>query len=385
MSDAPVLKTLAELVRINSINPAYENGNPEGEIAAYIERFFGDREIETWRQEVLPGRPNLIARLPGHRAGLRIVLEAHVDTASVTGMTIPPFEPVIRDGRMYGRGSCDTKAGLAAMMHAVASLHSAGNKPECEVWMVAAADEEYSFRGVSKLCERLKADAAIVAEPTELRPVIASKGVLRWKVCATGKAAHSSKPHLGTNAIVHMARVIEAFEKDAATLEANIHPLLGPATLNIGVIRGGVQVNFVPDRCEIEIDRRLLPGEKPAEVLAGYQAMLNRLREDDRAMQVCMEPPMLVDEALETPPDAMVARTATEVLRNMGLPSELVGVPYGSDASKLSRHGVPSIIFGPGSIDLAHAAVEYVECDHVIQAEEFYRDFLKRFSTEQVC
>jgi acetylornithine deacetylase len=182
-----------------------------------------------------------------------------------------------------------------------------------------------------------------------------------------------------------MARVIEAFEKDAATLEANVHSLLGPATLNIGVIRGGVQVNFVPDRCEIEIDRRLLPGEKPAEVLAGYQAMLNRLRKDDRAMQVCMEPPMLVDEALETPPDAMVARTATEVLRNMGLPSELVGVPYGSDASKLSRHGVPSIIFGPGSIDLAHAAVEYVECDHVIQAEEFYRSFLKRFSTERVC
>jgi acetylornithine deacetylase/succinyl-diaminopimelate desuccinylase family protein len=380
MSEASVLETLAELVRINSINPAYENGNPEAEIVAYIERFFGERGIETWQQEVLPGRPNLIARLPGQRAGRRIILEAHADTASVTGMTIPPFEPVIRDGRMYGRGSCDTKAGLAAMMHAVASLHSTGHKPECEVWMVAAADEEYSFRGVSKLCEHLKADAAIVAEPTELRPVIASKGVLRWKVCTTGKAAHSSKPHLGVNAIVQMARVIQAFEKGAAALEGNVHPLLGPATLNIGVIRGGVQVNFVPDHCEIEVDRRLLPGEKATEVLAGYQTMLNRLHEDDRAMRVCMEPPMLLDEALETPSDAMVARTAAEVLRNMGLPGELVGVPYGSDASKLSRHGVPSIIFGPGSIDLAHAAVEYVECDHVIQAEEFYRGFLKRFN-----
>ena len=380
MKQAPVLRTLADLIRINSINPAYENGNPEAEIATYIERFFSGKGIETWRQEVLPGRPNLIARLPGRKVGRRIILEAHTDTASVTGMTIPPFDPVIRDGRMYGRGSCDTKAGLAAMMHAVASIHEEGTKLECEVWMVAAADEEHSFRGVMKLCEGLQAEAAIVAEPTELRPVIASKGVLRWKVFTCGKAAHSSKPHLGVNAIVHMSRVIDAFEKAAVKLEGNVHPLLGRATLSIGVIRGGVQVNFVPDRCEIEIDRRLLPGEKSDEVLAGYEAMLERLCDGDGAMQLGMEAPMLVDEALETPPASRVARTAAEVLSRMGLPGELVGVPYGSDASKLARHGVPSIIFGPGSIDLAHGAVEYVECDHVLQAEEFYRGFLLAFN-----
>src|SRR2546422_3522145 len=138
MNKASVLGTLADLVRINSINPAYENGNPEAEIAAYIERFFADQGIETWRQEVFPGRPNLIARLPGRNTDRRIILEAHTDTASITGMTIPPFDPVIRDSRMYGRGSCDTKAGLAAMMHAVASIHEAAAKPECEVWMVAA-------------------------------------------------------------------------------------------------------------------------------------------------------------------------------------------------------------------------------------------------------
>jgi acetylornithine deacetylase len=380
MNKASVLGTLADLVRINSINPAYENGNPEAEIAAYIERFFSGQGIETWRQEVFPGRPNLIARLPGRAAGRRVILEAHTDTASITGMTIPPFDPVILDCRMYGRGSCDTKAGLAAMMHAVASIHESGVKPECEVWMVAAADEEYSFRGVVKLCEGLEAEAAIVAEPTELQPVIASKGVLRWKVYTEGKAAHSAKPHLGVNAIVHMAQVIEAFENAAAALEDNIHPLLGPATLNIGVIRGGVQVNFVPDRCEIEIDRRLLPGEKSDEVLAGYRAMLKRLCDGDRAMRVGMEPPLIADEALETPADSLVARTAAKVLRRMGLPDELVGVPYGSDASKLARHGVPSIIFGPGSIDVAHAAVEYVDCNHVVEAEEFYRGFLLSFS-----
>lgn len=374
MAEADVLATLTDLIRINSINPAYDSGRPESHIADYIEHFFSERGIETWRQEVLPDRPNLIARLPGRSSGRRVVFEAHVDTASITGMTIPPFEPVIHNNRMYGRGSCDTKAGLAAMMHAVASLQKEDVTPQCEVWMVAAADEEHSFRGVLKLCDGLEADAAIVAEPTELRAVIASKGVLRWKVRTRGKAAHSSKPQLGVNAIVKMAKVIERFEQSAAELTRATHPLLGGATLNIGVIHGGVQVNFVPDWCEIEIDRRLLPGETAADVLAGYESMLAGL-----SLEVNMEPPMLVDEALETAADSPVAQTASCVLRDMGLNGELAGVPYGSDASKLSRHGVPSIIFGPGSIDRAHAVVEYVECDQVLQAEEFYRRFLLRF------
>jgi acetylornithine deacetylase len=374
LAETNVLLTLAELIRINSINPAYEDGRPESDIASYIERFFSERGIETWRQEVLPDRPNLIALLPGRNSERRVVLEAHVDTASIAGMTIPPFEPVIHNNLMYGRGSCDTKAGLAAMMHAIARLHQEGLKPPCDVWMVAAADEEHSFRGVLKLCEGLQADAAIVAEPTDLRAVIASKGVLRWKVRTRGKAAHSSKPELGVNAIVNMAKVIEVFEQSAAALTRAPHPLLGAATMNIGVIHGGVQVNFVPDWCEIEIDRRLLPGETVDGVLAGYQTMQAGL-----PFEVTMEPPMLVDEALETPADSPVAQTASCVLRDMGLNGELAGVPYGSDASKLSRHGVPTIVFGPGSIDQAHAAVEYVDCDQVLMAEEFYRHFLLRF------
>jgi acetylornithine deacetylase len=380
MKETSVLETLASLVRINSINPVYENGNPEAEIADYIERFFAARGVETWRQDVFPERPNVIARLPGRKPGRRLVLEAHMDTASITGMTIPAFDPVVRQGRLYGRGSCDTKAGLAAMMHAVASLHETGTTPECEVWMVAAADEEHSFRGVLKLCENIEAQGAIVAEPTELKAIVASKGVLRWKVSTEGKAAHSSKPHLGVNAIVHMARVVDEFEKASAGLRERVHPLLGPATLNIGVIRGGVQVNFVPDRCEIEIDRRLLPGEKADEVLAGYQVLLDRLCDSDPSMRLSVEPPWISDEAMETPPESRVARTAVEVLREMGMPDSLVGVPFGSDASKLSRCGVPSIIFGPGSIDRAHAAVEYVECDQVVQAEAFYRKFLTSFN-----
>jgi len=376
----PVLETLAALIRINSINPEYDQGRPEGEIGLYIEQFFRDRGIGTWRQDVFPGRPNVVAKLAGRNPHRRMILEAHVDTASITGMTIPPFEPEVRDGLMFGRGACDNKGGLSAMMHAFATIHESGEAPPCEVWLVTAADEEYSFRGVTKLCELLDSgSAAIVAEPTELRAVVASKGILRFKIRTRGKAAHSSKPHLGVNAISQMAPILAELDTNAAHLGSLVHPLLGTATQNVGVIRGGVQVNFVPDECEIEIDRRLLPGESSKEALAAYEALLSRVRANVAGLDASIDPPMLVDEALETPSDSAVAQTASRVLREMGLPDELVGVPYGSDASKLSRKGVPSIIFGPGSIDRAHAAVEYVECDQVIQAEEFYRRFLLWF------
>lgn len=379
MSDHPVLETLAHLVRINSVNPAYEGGVPEIEMGAFIREFFRRRGIETWEQEVFPGRPNLIARLPGHDRHRRVILEAHTDTVSVKGMTIPPFEPRIADGRLYGRGACDTKAGLAAMMHAVGSLKEEGRTPSCEVWLAAVVDEEFSFRGVVKLCENLRAEAAIVAEPTELRAVIASKGVLRWRIVVRGRAAHSSKPHLGVNAITHAARLVLAFEQDHQKLALNSHPLLGPATCNVGVIHGGVQVNFVPDSCAIEIDRRLLPGEEPASVLAGYQRMLDEIKAAHPSFDAVMEPPMLVDEALETACDSPPVRVASRLLETMGLNAEPAGVPFGSDASKLSRQGISSIIFGPGSIDRAHAAVEYVEIDQVLQAFEFYRGFLLSF------
>lgn len=376
---SPLTETLAALVRINSVNSSYAGGPGEGAIAAWVRAFFEQRGIEVWEQEVFPGRPNIVARLPGRNASRRVILEAHTDTVSVEGMSIPPFEPRIAEGKLYGRGSCDTKAGLAAMMHAVASLAEEGLQPPCEVWLAATVDEEFSYRGVVRLCEGLTGDAALVAEPTGLRAIIAGKGVLRWRIVVRGRAAHSGKPHLGVNAITHMARVILALEDDHRRLAERPHPLLGPATLNVGVIEGGVQVNFVPDRCVIEIDRRLLPGESATGVLAQYQALLDGLKAEHPTLEAVMEPPMLTDEALETASDSAPARVAGAVLAEMQLDAALGGVPFGSDASKLSRQGIPSLIFGPGSIDQAHAAVEFVDLGEVERAFEFYREFILRF------
>lgn len=376
----PLESTLADLIRINSVNAFYAGGPGEAELADYVAGFMGCRGIATWRQEVFPGRENVIARIPGRKHDRRVILEAHMDTVSVQGMTIPPLDPRVENRRMFGRGACDTKAGLAAMMHAVAQVHASRVIPPCEIWLAAVVDEEYSFRGVVKLCEGLSASAALVAEPTELRAVIASKGVLRWRMISKGVAAHSSKTHLGVNAINHMARVVLALEQDHQCLSAGrSHPLLGPASCNVGRIEGGVQVNFVPDRCTIEIDRRVLPGEQIDEVLRHYQSLLDELKHADPSFDVEMESPMLVDEPLDTPPESDVVQLSSQLLEEIGLDGRPAGVPFGSDASKLSRTGVPSIIFGPGNIDQAHAAVEFVDLDQVAIAAEFYRRFITRF------
>lgn len=376
---SPVLQTLAGLVRINSINSSYEGGPGEKDCAAYVRQFFQQRGIEVWEQEVFPGRNNVIARIPGRNPARRLVFEAHMDTVSIKGMTIDPFDPVIRDGRLHGRGSVDDKAGLAAMMHAVADIHASGEPPPCELWLAAVVDEEYSFRGVVKLCEGLKAVAAVVAEPTEFKCVIASKGVLRWRIRTKGKAAHSSKPHLGVNAITAMARVVLALQEDHERLQASAHPLLGPATCNVGVIHGGVQVNFVPDETVIEIDRRLLTGEEVEPVLAQYQLLLDDLMRRHPEVVAEMEKPMLQDWSFQTDENTPLVHLAREVLHGMSRENGVSGVPFGSDASKFSRLGIPTILFGPGSIDQAHAAVEFVQCAEVEAALGFYTQIARRF------
>ncbi len=383
--EASLIKTLSDLIRINSINPEW-SGPGEAKVADYVKHFFESAGIETWLVDVLPGRPNVMARLPGHNPKRRIVLEVHTDTVSVAEMTIPPFEPVIHDGRIYGRGSCDVKAGLAAMMHAVRDIHRSGQRPPCDVIFAAVVDEENAFRGVLGLIQSLSdgplPEAAIVAEPTELRVIRANKGVLRWQIATRGKSAHSSKPHLGVNAITGMARVIEELVRDEARLAALVHPLLGSATCSIGLIQGGAQVNFVPEHCRITLDRRLLPGETTAAVLADYEAVLDRARAAHPSLVVEMLAPHLADEAMETSLDSPVVTVASRTLSEMGLDAAPAGVPFGCDCTKLSRAGIPSVIFGPGSIDQAHAAVEYVETKQVELALDFYRRFVLNFGKE---
>ncbi len=374
-----VLKTLADLIQINSVNPNYKSGVPEAAVVDYIETFFQRRSIKTWRQSVEPQRDNLIALVPGRDHHRKMIFEAHMDTVSVDGMTIPPFEPAVREGRMYGRGACDTKSGLAGMMHALADVAESSVSPPCDLWFVATVDEEFAYRGVAEFCRELAAETcavAVVAEPTELQPVIASKGLIRWIIETTGKAAHSAKPHLGVNAITSMVQVLQALEHDNLGLSTRSHPLLGNATCNVGVIRGGVQVNLVPATCQVEVDRRLLPGETSELVFQHYQSVLDEVMRTHPQVRAIMHPPMLTDLPLETRVECAPVQAMLQVLSDLGCPREPAGMPFGSDASKFGALGIPSLIFGPGSIDQAHTASEFVDCQQVLTSHQVYRSFM---------
>jgi acetylornithine deacetylase len=376
-----IFATLADLISINSVNSAYPGGPGEGDLARYIAEFFASHSIPYEFQPVFEGRPNVIARLAGRPGGPTLVFEAHMDTASELGMSIEPFRPLRKNNFMYGRGSCDTKGGLAAMMHAFKAVRDAGLQPRASAVLVAAADEEHGFRGVVKFLESgVTAAGAVVAEPTSLETVVASKGVLRWRVHSHGRAAHSAKPHLGINAISQMSRLIMAIdEKLLPTYRLRQHPLLGSPTLTVSMIRGGIQINQVPETCTIEVDRRLLPGETGATVWKEFEELVSGLALQDPELKLTMEPPMFEDAAMETPASARVVQVASEISQTVRGLRRLAGVPYGSDASKLSRAGIPSIILGPGSIDQAHAAGEYVELDQVALAAEMYARTMLEF------
>ncbi len=380
-SDNEVLATLQDVVAIESVNPGLPGGQRgEGAMVEYVSHFLRTAGMSCETQEVLPGRSNLIGALEGLDPGRVLLFECHLDTASVGVMTIPPFEPHIRDGRLYGRGSCDTKAGGVAMIHAMKRLKESGQKPPCTIRFAGAVDEEYLFRGALSLAAHVKAEAVVVAEPTDLAVIRAHKGLARFRIRVEGVAAHSSKPHLGVNAIVKMARLIADIERDVLpSLQQKNHPLTGGPTLNIGVIQGGAQVNFVPHECVIEVDRRTIPGETPPETLAVFQEALSRARAADPELKVSLEEPFLLDGAMETPEASPIVQVASEATRAVLGSSTITGVPYGTDASKFTAVGTPAIVLGPGSIDQAHGAVEWVECEQVLQATEIYQSMMMNF------
>ena len=374
------LRLLSDLVSINSVNPAYDPESNEERMADYIEDLFSAWRIPFEVQPVAPHRRNLVARLEGH-SRRTLLFEAHMDTASTRGMTVSPFDPRCEGDRLYGRGSCDTKGGLAAMLCALKLVKDMGALPKSSIVLAATVDEEHAFRGVAHLIKAgVQADGAVVAEPTDLNVVVAHKGCLRWKILTRGRAAHSSKPHLGVNAILRMVKLVEAIRREVIpAIEENQHPLLGRASLNIGVIQGGVQINMVPDTCEIELDRRLLPGETRDSVWQEFEPVLEALRDEDPSFEASMEAPMLEDRALETDSRERVVEVASEVAASVLGKHQVSGVPYGSDASKLSRAGIPSIVLGPGSIDQAHSAAEFVSIEQVVQAAEIYAGMMTKF------
>jgi len=334
-------------------------------IADFWDRHHIDYEI----QPVQPGRENIIARVEGGN-GPSLLLEAHTDTVEIENMEIAPFDPVVKDGRVYGRGSCDDKASLAAMM---IGLRNAAEKGLAgTVTMAATADEEYGFGGARKLvASGFMADGAVVGGPTCLQLVIAHKGACRLKVSSYGRAAHSSQPHKGESAIYAMAEIVGVLRDYADALcERPEHPLVGGPTCCVGMISGGQAPNIVPDRCEIVVDRRMIPGEDAATVKEEVENA-NTVAVGDE-VNWCIEL-ALAGYPLETDPECRVALRARAAIGAVTGDTTLAGVQYGTDASAFSLSGIPSVVVGPGSIEQAHTAVEYVDIDQVESAALIYK------------
>jgi succinyl-diaminopimelate desuccinylase len=374
------ISLLSDLVRIPSVNPRMSAGAGEEEIARYLAERLRGLGLAPTITEVHPRRPNVVVTLQGRPGGPHILFEAHTDTVSPSHGQSEPFNPRLEGDRLYGRGSCDTKASVAAMCLALQqSLPSRGR--ESSLSLAFTMGEELGHEGVTHLLgSGFRANGAVVGEPTGLDVVTAHKGVFRLKLVTTGRAAHSSNPQEGVNAIVKMAAVIQAIiGRLVPQISRRTHPLLGSPTISVGRIEGGLQVNVVPDRCSIDVDRRTLPGETWAQVRGELGALIASLHAEDPDLQVIIEDPYLSLGSLETPPDAPIVRLAREAVRRMDGQHPVRGVAFGTDAAELSAAGVPCIVLGPGSIEQAHTSSEYVEIQQVVKAAAIYGEIMQTF------
>jgi len=369
-------KLLCELIALPSVNPAFlppdDAWAGEERVADYVAVMAARAGLEIELQKVLPGRLNLIAHLrPMGRVTKRILLAPHLDT-------VPPVDESQlvprKDGdRLYGRGACDTKGSVAAMLSAVIAVANSKKRPrETEIIFAGLVDEENGQAGSRALARsQLKADLAIVGEPTSDRIVTAHKGNVWLELETHGKAAHGSRPELGRNAVHMMARIVDALETEyAAKLrQRRRHPLLGYATVNVGTIRGGTQPNIVPDSCKISIDRRTLPGEKDAAVKREIQSFLARKKLHATFGGMGRQSPC---SPMETNTRLPLVR---QFLRSIGQ-SKPVGVNYFCDAAVLTEGGIPSVVFGPGDIAQAHTQDEWISLRSLERATAMLVRFL---------
>jgi acetylornithine deacetylase len=372
----PVTDLLQQLVRIPSVNPDDTPGTDrtgEGEIADFLATWLRDLGAEVSLEEIRPGRPNLIARFAPLDGRPRILLGPHLDTVGVSGMTIDPFAAEIRDDKIWGRGTSDTKGPMAAMLWGLKENANALKDSPVAVDFVAFMGEESAQWGSIQFGEKYGKDYefAIVGEPTSLGIVHTTKGSLWTTLRAKGKAAHSSQPERGENAIMKLAASLDFLQQNLAPKLASFtHPVLGASTMNIGVFRGGSRPNIVPDFAEAQVDIRITPSLTKAggalklltEVLADQDIEISAPKE---------KPPM------ETPADHPWIKRIREIRPE----SRPIGAPWFSDASHLSEAGIPSVCMGPGSIDQAHTKDEFIKIADLEEGAVFFASLISSLLT----
>jgi acetylornithine deacetylase len=340
-------------------------------VAAWLEAIGAEVSLP----EVRPGRPNLIARFAPVDGRPRILLGPHLDTVGIGGMTVEPFGGELRDGRIWGRGAADTKGSMAAMLWALRTNRDLLPKLPVAVDFVAFMGEESEQHGSQDFVRNHGADYAfaIVGEPTAMQVVRVTKGSLWATLRATGKAAHSSQPERGENAILKLSRALDTLDHHLGqALSGFTHPILGRSTLNVGVIRGGARPNIVPDCAEAEIDIRITPDLLAA---GGAQRLLQEMI-DDYAL------PVTIVEVHENPPmETSATHPMVKRLLVVDERTKLAGAPWFSDAAHLASGGVPAVCLGPGSIDQAHTVDEFIEVSELTRGAAFFEAFIRNLAS----
>jgi acetylornithine deacetylase len=368
------------LVRVDSRNPTLVDGAPgEDAVARLLAAVLESWGFRVELQDAAPGRPNVIARIGHGRGGRSLMFNGHLDVVGVDGMTHAPFGGEHRDGRIFGRGASDMKAGVAAMCAAAARAAGDGTLTG-EITVAGVADEEFESLGTRTLVARgVRADAAIVTEPTRLAIMPAHKGFVWLDVTVRGRAAHGSRWEIGVDAIRHAGLLLAELDRiDSDDLPLRSHPLLGRPSVHASVIEGGSGMSTYPERCLLRLERRTIPGERVADVVSEVEAACARIRARrptfaaELAVGVTQSPS---DVALEAP----IVRALDAALRARGEVARVEGMSAWTDAAILNDAGIPAICFGPGDIGLAHAAEEYVIIEEIERATAVLADLARQW------
>lgn len=366
---------LTHMVSFNTINTLM--AGPEGgeaRLAEWLETMARGWGLRTRRCPVKDGSFNLLITCEVSPSAEWLLCESHLDTVAVAGMTIDPFAGKIDGDRIYGRGACDTKGSGAAMLWALKTYAEGATKPR-NVGLVFAVDEEARMTGAQAFAKTELRDflpklrGVIVGEPTLMKPVVAHNGVVRWRTRTMGKAAHSADPSKGISAISAMLRVVQAFEFDYVPKVNRTHPLTGRAAASVNTIRGGTAVNIIPAQCEIECDRRTVPGETAEQVLAERDSVLRGHTVEHDALYVV--PPL--DDKL----GREFHRWMSAVLLKHGCDATPRGAPYVTDASHYAAAGAPTIVIGPGELAQAHTKDEWLARSQLALAEQVYLELMR--------
>jgi acetylornithine deacetylase len=372
----PAIDLLRDLVAIDSVNPSLVAGAAgEARIASAIAAHMRSIGLQVHLQEVAPGRPNVVGVLEGRARGRSLMFCGHMDTVGVDGMDAP-FTPVLRSGRLYGRGSQDMKGGVAAMIDA-ARLAARRGLARGRLIVAAVVDEEYASIGADALVREWTADGAVVTEPTDLQVGIGHKGFAWIDVETTGRAAHGSRPREGRDAIMRMGRVLQRLERLDRELQSRPpHPVMGSGSLHASIVRGGRELSSYPDRCTLQMERRTIAGESADGALLEVTTILDDLTREDPEFEggatlTFSRPPY------EVAPDHALPRALAAAAEAVGASAATTGMSFWTDAAVLGAAGIPSVLFGPGGAGL-HSREEYVTTGDVLAC----RDALNRLVSD---